>query len=145
MSFNTGISSAIAQYVYTQSNGNVVEPVNGSYLQAYCEYLGISEPIHNSWLISLCDHFGITEPINGSWTIALSNYYGIINPTEGTWWMTLAFEASPTPPTPSFRWNLNTQKYNNDLRIWNSEVPMFEFWEDVITLWENKTLEWQLA
>jgi hypothetical protein len=145
MAFDTGISSAIAQYVYTQSNGNVVEPVGGSYLQAYCEYLGITEPLYNSWLIALCDYFGITEPLNGSWTIALANYYGITYPTGGTWWMALALEASPTPPAPAFIWNLNTRKYNEEPRKWDGGVPTFEFWEDVATLWENETLEWQLA
>ena len=74
MAFNTGISDAVAQYVYTQSNGAVTEPIGGSYLQAYCEYLGATTLIGNSWLITLCNHFGITQPLNGSWTIALCNY-----------------------------------------------------------------------
>ena len=81
MAFDTGISSAVAQYVYTQSQGAVVEPIGGSYIQAYCEYLGVTEPIGNSWLIALCNYFGITEPLNGSWTIALANYYSIVYPT----------------------------------------------------------------
>ena len=102
---NNDISSAVAQYVYTQSSGNVTEPVNGSYLQAFCEYLGVTESVDDSWLVALCNHFGITQPLNGSWTIALANYYGITYPTGGTWWMALAFAGSPgptpTPPTPT--------------------------------------------
>ena len=95
--FDNNISSAIAQYVYTQSTGNVTEPVNGSYIQAYCEYLGITSPLNTSWLQALCNHFGITQPLYGSWLIALANYYGITTPVPyGTWWMALAF-ADGTP------------------------------------------------
>ena len=90
MAFDTGISSAIAQYVYTQSQGAVINPVGGSYIQAYCEYLGITEPVNNSWLQALCIEKGATAPLNGSWTIALAFTYGITYPTGGTWWMALA-------------------------------------------------------
>ena len=123
MAFDTGISSAVAQYVYTQSNGAVTEPIGGSYLQAYCEFLGVTEPLNNSWLIALCDYFGITEPLNGSWTIALANYYGIVYPTGGTWWMALA----NTPyinPTPPFIWGLNTRTFGLETRIWNYVTPV---------------------
>jgi PKD repeat protein len=102
MAYDTGISSAVAQYVYTQSNGAVTEPIGGSYLQAYCEYLGATTLIGNSWLITLCDHFGITEPLNGSWTIALANYYGITYPTGGTWWQALTEAPAGYKPTADF-------------------------------------------
>ena len=102
MAYDTGISSAVAQYVYTQSNGAVTEPIGGSYLQAYCEYLGATTLIGNSWLITLCDHFGITEPLNGSWTIALANYYGITYPTGGTWWQALSQATAGYLPTADF-------------------------------------------
>ena len=110
MAFDIGISSAIAQYVYTQTAGAVTEPVNGSYIQAYCEYLGITEPLNASWLQALCNHFGITEPLNGSWTIALANYYGITYPAGGTWWMAMA--GSATPPVTELIWNETTSFWN---------------------------------
>ena len=102
MAFDIGISSAIAQYVYTQTAGTVTEPVNGSYIQAYCEYLGITEPLNASWLQALCNHFGITEPLNGSWTIALANYYGITYPAGGTWWYALSQAPAGYLPTADF-------------------------------------------
>ena len=40
------ITSAIQQYVYNQTSGAVTAPVNGSYVQAYCEYLGITSPVN---------------------------------------------------------------------------------------------------
>jgi len=116
MAFDTGISSAVAQYVYTQSNGAVTEPIGGSYLQAYCEFLGVTEPLNNSWLIALCDYFGITEPLNGSWTIALADYYGITYPTGGTWWMALSQAAIPLP---AFIWNENTVVWESEARTWS--------------------------
>ena len=118
MAFNTGISDAVAQYVYTQSNGAVTEPIGGSYLQAYCEYLGATTLIGNSWLITLCNHFGITQPLNGSWTIALCNYYDITYPTGGTWWMALALLGGGPVPV-SFLWNLNTNLWNLETRTWS--------------------------
>ena len=102
MAFDTGISSAVAQYVYTQSNGAVTEPIGGSYIQAYCQYLGITEPVNSSWLQALCNHFGITEPLYGSWTIALANYYGITYPTGGTWWMALSQAVGGYVPVADF-------------------------------------------
>ena len=144
MAFDTGISSAIAQYVYTQYNGAVTEPIGASYIQAYCEYLGVTQPLYNSWLIALCNHFGITEPLNGSWTIALANYYGITYPTGGTWWMALA-EAPYVPPFPPFIWNLNTTKYNLEPRKWSGTTPVITYWEDNAELWEVESQEWQLA
>ena len=119
MAFNTGISSAIAQYVYTQSGGNVVDPIGGSYIQAYCEYLGVTEPLYGSWLIALCNYFGITEPLNGSWTIALANYYNITYPTGGTWWMALS-QAGGAPPMPPFTWDGDTNFWEAESRLWET-------------------------
>jgi len=117
MSFDAGISNAVQQYVYTQSGGAVTEPVNGSWIQAYCEYLGATTLIGNSWLITLCDHFGITEPLNGSWTIALANYYGITTPYPyGTWWMALSQAPQPSAP---FIWNENTVLWEAETRTWS--------------------------
>lgn len=118
MAFDTGISSAIAQYVFTQTEGAVTEPIGGSYIQAYCQFLGIAAPLHNSWLIALCNHFGITAPVNASWTIALANFYGITSPTGGTWWMALAFAAPPV----SFIWDENTNNWENEVRTWNIPI-----------------------
>jgi len=112
------ITSAIQQYVLNQSGGAVTDPVNGSYLQAYCEYLGITEPVNASWLQALCNYFGITSPLYGSWVIALANYYGITTPAGyGTWWMALA-DASGTPPVVSFIWDLNTNNWEAETRLW---------------------------
>jgi PKD repeat protein len=145
MAFDTGISSAIAQYVYTQSGGDVTEPIGGSYLQAYCEYLGATTLIGNSWLITLCDHFEITQPVNGSWTIALANYYGITYPTGGTWWMALALEASPTPPAPvPFIWNLDTLLWETETRVWNIGTPVAptaDFTSDTVTVFEGQSIQ----
>lgn len=121
MAFDTGISSAIAQYVFTQTEGAVTEPIGGSYIQAYCEFLGIAAPLHNSWLIALCNHFGITAPVNASWTIALANFYGITSPTGGTFWMALAFAA---PPVTTFIWDENTVLWNLESRVWNIGTPV---------------------
>lgn len=121
MAFNNDISSAVAQYVYTQSDGNVTEPVNGSYLQAFCEYLGVTESVDDSWLVALCIHFGITEPLNGSWTIALANYYDITYPTGGTWWMALAF-AGGGPIPVDLIWNTTDTDWNLEEEYWLTAI-----------------------
>ena len=140
MAYDTGISSAVAQYVYTQSNGAVTEPIGGSYLQAYCEYLGATTLVGNSWLITLCDHFGITEPLNGSWTIALANHYGITYPTGGTWWQALA-EASGIPSIP-FIWDQDTNNWEAELRTWNIPVaPTADFTSDTVTIFEGESVQ----
>ncbi len=110
-------SNAIHQYVHNQSGGAVTYPNGGTWLSAYCLYLGITEPTGGSWLIALCNNFGITEPLNGSWVIALANYYNITSPAPyGTWWMALAnASGAPTP----FVWNLNTNNWEVESRTWS--------------------------
>ena len=144
MAYTNGISSAVACYVYTQSNGAVTEPVNGSYIQALCEYLGATTLIGNSWLITLCDYYGITEPLHASWTIALANHYGITTPIGGTWWQALC-DAAYVPPYPPFIWNLDTLTYNTETRKWSGIPPVTDYWEDNVELWEVDTQLWELA
>ena len=115
------ITTAVQQYVLNQTNGAVTEPVNGSYIQAYCEYLGITEPVNVSWLQALCINFGITSPLHGSWVIALANYYGITTPAGyGTWWMALADAAAPTPTDVD--WELITDNWEAETRDWETIV-----------------------
>tara|TARA_R110000822_G_scaffold300062_1_gene423335 strand:+ start:159 stop:1163 length:1005 start_codon:yes stop_codon:yes gene_type:complete len=144
MAFDTGISTAIQQYVYTQSNGAVTQPVNISYIQAYCEFLGVTQPVNASWLIALCNHFGITEPLNGSYTIALANYYGITTPAPyDTWWMALAFQAY-VPPFAPFIWNLDTELWEAETRVWEwtiPQVPVADFTSDAVTVFVGSQVQ----
>ena len=105
-------------YVYNQTAGAVTETVNGNWLQAYCEFLGVTDPVNNSWLQALCNHFGITQPLFGSWTIALANYYGITQPLNGTWWYALSQAGGP-PPVEPFTWVGNGTLWEVETRIWN--------------------------
>ena len=114
---NPDITNAIQQFVYTQSNGVVTEPVNGSWLQAYCEFLGITSPSNGSWLQALCEYEGIASPLYGSWVIALANHYGITAPLNGTWWWALAY-ASYVPPV--LVWELTTSQWENETTNWNA-------------------------
>ena len=110
--------NCIQTYVQTQSLGTIIAPVNGSWIQAYAEYIGLVTPINDSWLQAICEEFGITEPLYGSWTIALANYYGISQP-RGTWWCALA-DAAYVPPggTPPFQWDLDTRLWEVETREW---------------------------
>ena len=138
------IQGTIQTYVYNQTNGAVTEPVNGSYLQAYCEYLGVTQPVNASWLQALCNYFGITQPLYSSWTIALANYYGITTPSPyGTWWMALSQLSGV--PVVSFKWNENTNKYNEETRKWSLNQPAPQNWEDNVVLWENEVQQWEVA
>ena len=112
--------NSIQQYVFNQTQGTVVAPVNGSWIQAYAEYIGLVTPVNDSWLQAICEEFGITEPLFGSWTIALCNYYSITTPNPyGTWWGALA-NAPYTPPggTPPFQWDLDTRLWEVETREW---------------------------
>ena len=113
------ITSAVQQYVLNQSSGAVTEPVNGSWLQAYCEYLGVTAPVNASWLQALCNHFGITTPVDGSWVIALAGYYSITAPLNGTWWWALADAAPPAPVVP-FTWAGDTNNLEAETRVWET-------------------------
>ena len=116
------INQSVQQtYVETQSNGAVTSAVNGNWLQAYCEFLGVTEPVNSSWLQALCLHFGITQPLFGSWTIALANYYGILAPENGSWWNALACQPGG-PVVPDFIWNLDTLLWETEDRVWNTGV-----------------------
>ena len=112
-----GISWYVAQYVYNQTNGAVTEPVNGDYIQAYCEHLGITEPSNASWLQALCEHFSITEPLYGSWTIALANYYSLTNPVNGSWWGALA---GATAPSPELIWETANNNWEAETTLWSA-------------------------
>jgi hypothetical protein len=112
------IQSVQQTYVFNQTLGSVTEPVNGNWLQAYCEYLAITEPVNASWLQALCNHFGITEPLYASWTIALANYYGITQPLNGSWWYAIS-QAGGAPPVVPFIWSTNTNNWEAEARTWS--------------------------
>ena len=115
------MQSVQQQYVYNQTAGTVTATVNGNWLQAYCEYLGVTQPVNNSWLQALCVNFGITEPLYGSWTIALANYYGITTPAPyGTWWNAIANVA--TPPITELIWNETTSFWNATDVNWATDL-----------------------
>lgn len=104
-------------YVDNQTSGAVTEPYNGSWIAAYCIYLGVTEPSGGTWIQALCENFGITQPLYGSWTIALANHYGITQPENGTWWYAIAYAgAGPTPPP--FIWEFNTNNWEAETRVW---------------------------
>ena len=113
-------------YVFNQTNGAVTETVNGNWLQAYCEYLGVTQPVNSSWLQALCYHFGITQPLYGSWTIALANYYSITAPVNGTWWYALSQAVAPVTEliwnTTSSFWNLTDVNWATDTIAPNAPV-----------------------
>ena len=114
--------NCIQDYVQTQSLGTITAPVNGSWIQAYAEYIGLVAPVNDSWLQAICEEFGIMAPLYGSWTIALADYYGITSP-DGTWWCAIA-QAAYVPPggTPPFIWNLDTRVWELETREWNLGV-----------------------
>jgi len=95
------ITNTIQQYVENQSCGAVTVPVNGSWLQAYCEYLGVTAPVNASWLQALCNYFGITAPVNG------------------TWWWALAELPCPGPPV-GLVWDTTTSLWENETTLWNA-------------------------
>jgi hypothetical protein len=113
-------------YVFNQTAGAVTETVNGNWLQAYCEYLGVTQPVNSSWLQALCYHFGITQPLYGSWTIALANYYSITAPVNGTWWYALSQAVAPVTEliwnTTSSFWNLTDVNWATDTIAPNAPV-----------------------
>ena len=109
--------NAVQHYVQTVTSGAVTAPINGSWIAAYCLYLGVTEPVNESWIQALCNHFGITTPTYGSWVIALADYYGITYPEGGTWWIAIALNAG-APVTP-FGWDTNTNLWEAETRTWN--------------------------
>ena len=104
-------------YVENQTAGAVTEPTGGSWVSAYCLYLGITEP-NGTWIQSLCEEFGITEPLYGSWVIALSHYYGYTEPVNGTWWGALALASAPTPG--DLIWDTTTTNWEAEATLWNA-------------------------
>ena len=128
-------------YVFNQTQGAVTETVNGNWLQAYCEYLGVTQPVNSSWLQALCIHFGITAPLYGSWTIALANYYGITAPQNGTWWYALSQDPG-IPPVAPFIWDQDTNNWEAETRTWNIPVaPVANFTSDTITIIEGQSVQ----
>lgn len=117
MAITSDMTSAVQEYVQVQSLGAVTEPTGGSWIAAYCLYLGVTAPVNGSWLQALCNDRGITAPSNGSWVQALAEDYGITTPINNSWWMALAnLGAGPTPPP--FIWNLNSNNWEAETRVW---------------------------
>ena len=121
MALDNGISSYVQQYVSRQSGGAVVLPVNGSWIQAYCEHLGVNNSDNNSWLQALCVHLGQRDPINGSWTLALCAYHGITTPVNGTWWGALG-NIPGTGPQPTRFWQTQATNWEATADLWE-QVP----------------------
>lgn len=113
------ITNAIRKYVECASNGAITEPTGGSWISALAIWQGSTEPLNASWLQRVCDNFGITAPVNGSWMIALCAYYGITEPLNGTWAYALQDTVcGGAPPVVPFIWNLDTNNWEAESRIW---------------------------
>lgn len=106
-------ADAKQQYVFNASNGDVTEPVAGSWLAAYAIYLGATEP-KGTWLQTICEQLGVTEPVNGSWVQALALHYGITEPVHANWWLTLA-------TADLIQWVLETGVWRNGDTIWTAD------------------------
>ena len=113
--------NCIQTFCQTQSNGTLTAPVNGSWIQAYAEYLGLTEPVNESWLQAVCIEKGITQPLWGSWTIALANFYNVTTP-NATWWCALA-DLPYTPLIPPFIWDQDTRLWEAEVRKWAALPP----------------------
>lgn len=115
MAITSDMTSAIQEYVEVQSSGAVTEPTGGSWIAAYCLYLGVTSPSNGSWLQALCESRGITAPSNGSWVEALAESYGITTPVNNSWWMALADIGGGV----SFQWDLNSNQWQTETRTWS--------------------------
>ena len=49
MAIPNNMTSAVQTYVECASGGAVTEPLNGSWLQAYANFLGVTSPSNMSW------------------------------------------------------------------------------------------------
>lgn len=115
----SNITSATQVYAETQSGGAVSAPQNGSWVQAYCEFLGVTAAVNGSWVQALCEHFGVTAPRNGSWVCALAvDYYGLTQPLNNSWWYALANLPAPTPG--DLIWNTTTTQWQLETTLWNA-------------------------
>ena len=117
MAITSNMTSAVQEYVYVQSSGAVTEPTGGSWIAAYCLYLGVTSPSNGSWLQALCEYRSITSPSNGSWVQALAESYGITTPINDSWWMALA-DIGGAPVVP-FIWSTNTNNWEAETRTWS--------------------------
>jgi len=50
----------------------ITETVNGTWLQALCQFFDANHDLGESWIQSLAEDFGATGPVNGSWIQALA-------------------------------------------------------------------------
>lgn len=120
MAITENTTNYVQQFVETQSGGAVTEPVNGSWIVAFCLHLGVTEPVNVSWLQALCNYYGITAPLHGSWTIALAFHFNQQVPINASWWGALASAEG-------------------------GGVPVDLIWNQVLTLWNNETTLWKDA
>lgn len=120
MAITENTTNYVQQFVETQSSGAVIEPVNGSWIVAFCLHLGVTEPVNVSWLQALCNYYGITAPLHGSWTIALAFHFNQQVPINESWWGALASAEG-------------------------GGVPVDLIWNQVLTLWNDETTLWKDA
>jgi predicted small secreted protein len=62
----------------------LTEPVNGSWLYAIAENIGV-DLNGDLWRNIAIQGFGMTEPINGSWIQAIATKYEATRPVNGSW------------------------------------------------------------
>lgn len=112
------ITSAVQVYVQTQSSGEVTAPVNGSWLQAYAEWLGVTNVTNVNWVQTICEYYGVNAPRNGSWVQALAvDQYGLTAPLNNSWWYALA---NMDEPVTILIWNTTTTQWQNETTLWNA-------------------------
>ena len=50
------INNVIKDYVTCVTNNGVTLPNGGSWISALCIYYNIKEPVNGSWLVAYCNH-----------------------------------------------------------------------------------------
>ncbi len=84
------MTDLIQEYAYDLSNNTITAPVNGSWIQAAANYLGLTQAVNGSWIEAICYYYGITQSLNGSWVQALAvQQYNATTPVNGTWWQAI--------------------------------------------------------
>lgn len=75
--------------ILTDLNGSVV---NESLWQSICFHYGITATVNGSWLEALCNYFDVQHDLGEGWIQSLAEDFGATAPVNGSWIQALAME-----------------------------------------------------
>jgi len=109
-------------WVHTIAHDLNAPDVNGDLWQSICLHYGITEPVNGTWLQALCEFFDVAYELGEPLIQALAEDFGATGPVNGSWIEALALQIQANADLI----DIFTTRINNDGGTFEAEVCLEE-------------------